>query len=330
MTPPVIIQVGNQHSLHATEAAYRDGYTAAGCIVLGVTQDECLQRGQTWLYDRVTEAGAAMLVYSRTHNGTALTPDWTALWRRLEAEGVQTVGAHLDVFWGIPEREDWVRSGDPQFTVGTLLTADGGSDEKWTAAGVNHRWLPPAMDSRFLVRPEPIADLAGRIVFVGSSRGYHPIYPARDQLMDFARSRWPDRLVEYGGGTPNGTVRGANLCHIYASDCVVLGDSCFAGQRANYWSDRVPETLGRGGLLLHPKVEGMDAMYEDGADLLTWTAGDFDDLAARVDEAEGWGDGYRHRIRNNGRFVVGERDTYRHRARQILDAVGVEVPSGDD
>lgn len=325
MTPPVIILVGNVGSLHSTEAAYRSAYFSLGCEVLSFSQDECGQRGQNWIYDRAMEAGAVMLQYDRTHSGTALTPDWTALWRRLESEGCATVGAHLDVYWGIPEREGWIRSGDAQFTVGTLFTADGGSDEQWKAAGVNHRWLPAGYDTRFLVRPEPIADLVGKIVFVGSSRGYHPCYPQRDQLLDFARAQWPDRLVEYGNGTPNGSVRGANLCHIYASDCIVLGDSCFAGQRANYWSDRVPETLGRGGLLLHPKIEGMEKMYEYGADLLTYTAGDFVDLVEAVDEATGWGEGYRHRIRNNGRYVTSMRDSYQDRAREVLTTVGIEV-----
>lgn len=325
MIPPVIVLVGNTGSLHSTEAAYRDAYFALGCQVLSFSQDELLQRGQTWLYDRATEAGAVMLQYDRTHSPTALTPDWAALWRRLESEGCVTVGAHLDVYWGIPEREQWIAQGDAQFTVGTLFTADGGSDERWQSAGVNHRWLPPAMDSRFLVKPEPIADLAGRIVFVGSSRGYHSCYPMRDQLLDFARAQWPDRLVEYGNGTPNGPVRGAGLCHIYASDCVVLGDSCFASHRPNYWSDRVPETLGRGGLLLHPKIEGLGSMYEYGADLLTYTAGDFAGLVAQVEEAEGWGESYRNRIRSNGRHVVLDRDTYRHRALEVLNAVGIEV-----
>lgn len=324
MTPPVIFQIGNQFSLHGTEAAYRDGYTAAGCIVLGVTQDECLQRGQTWLYDRTTEAGAAMVVYSRTHSGTALTPDWTALWRRLEAEGVQTAGAHLDVYWGLEEREGWIAHGDAQFTVGTLFTADGGSDEKWKAAGVTHRWLPPGCDTRFIpTDPEPIPELANKIVWVGSSMGYHPAYPGRDDLIRFARDKWPDRFVEYGGGTPNGTVRGENLARIYASDCVLLGDSCFAGQRANYWSDRCPESLGRRGFLLHPYVPGIREMY-DGAVLPTYEAGNYEDLDAQVGAFmanPGEREGYKER----GRALVMRRDTYRHRAHEILDTLGIEV-----
>lgn len=322
--PPVVVQVGNQAALYGTEAAYRDGYTAAGCVVLGFTQDECLQRGQTWLYDRVRDAEADLLVYSRTHSPTALTPDWTALWRRLEDDGTRTAGAHLDLFWGLPEREGWIRSGDPMFTLGTVFTADGGSDELWTEAGVNHRWLPPACDTRFIPPDaEPIPELAHKILFVGSSRGYHSEYAGRMQLIAYARSTWPDRFVEYGGGTPNGVVRGVNLARIYASDCICLGDSCFAGQRKLYWSDRAPECLGRGGFLIHPWLPGLRDWY-NGAQLATFKAGDMEDLAAQVgafDANPGEREGYRER----GRQIVLARDTYRHRARQVLDAVGVQT-----
>ena len=150
----------------------------------------------------------------------------------------------------------------------------------------------------------------------------------RDELIRYARSKWLDRFVEYGGGTPNGTVRGENLARIYASDCICLGDSCFAGQRPNYWSDRVPETLGRGGFLLHPWVDGIRKMY-DGTVLATYEAGNFDDLDAQVGaflanrgEMEG--------NKERGRALVMRRDTYCERARQILETVEVEVPSGDD
>lgn len=321
---PVIVLVGNTGSLHSTEAAYRSAYFSLGCEVLSFSQDELGQRGPTWLYDRAAEAGASMLQYDRTHSPTALTPDWTNVWRRLEGEGIATVGAHLDVYWGIPEREDWIRSGDAQFTVGTLFTADGGSDEQWKAAGVNHRWLPPGCDDRFIPKDvEPIPELAGKIVFVGSARGYHPIYPMRDELIRFARSKWPDRFVEYGNGTPNGPVRGPDLARIYASDCILLGDSCFAGTRKFYWSDRCPETMGRGGFLLHPFVPGIRTMY-DGTVLATYEAGNFEDLDAQVGyfmANPGLMEGNRERAKA---LVLG-RDTYRHRAKEVLTAVGIEV-----
>lgn len=324
MTPPVIILVGNTGSLHSTEAAYRDAYFSLGCQVLSFQQDELMQRGQTWLYDRAMESGAVMLQYDRTHSPSALTPDWTALWRRLEGEGCVTAGAHLDVYWGIPEREAWIRSGDAQFTVGTLFTADGGSDDKWTAAGVNHRWLAPGCDDRFIPEhAEPIPELAGKVVFVGSAYGYHPCYPGRGQLIDFASKQWPDRFVIYGNGSPNGPVRGEMLARIYASDCVVIGDCCFADQREFYASDRLPESLGRAAVLVMATNDGLEDLWRDGIDYYRWHAGDFDALAARVKLLDEWAPSDRRAFGEAAQRNVLGHDTYRDRARAVLYETGV-------
>lgn len=318
-----IIQIGNQTAPHATEAAYRDGYEAVGCTVIGVDQAEAFERGARWFRDQcLWNWHPDLVVYSRTHNNTALGAEWTDAWREMEICEINTASVHLDVFWGIPEREAWIGDGDALFTTGLVLTADGGSDEKWEAAGVNHRWLPPGADARFIPEHvEPVAELAGKIVFVGSSRGYHPAYPMRDLLIQHARETWPDRFVEYGNGTPNGQIRGEDLARVYASDCICLGDSCFAGARANYWSDRIPETLARGGFLMHPWLPGLRSMY-DGTVLATYKAGDFEDLDAQIGAFLA-NPGEREGNKERGRALALSRDTYRHRAVQVLEAVGL-------
>lgn len=328
-----IIQLGNQTSPTATEAAYRDGFEAAGFHVWGIDQAEAFACGPEFFIDlhrnwwHETGEWPALCVYSRTHNNTALGPQWTKVWRTLEERGTKTASVHLDVFWGLEERERWIEQGDPLFTTGLVMTADGGSDEKWAAAGVNHKWLPPGCDARFIPeRAEPIPELAGKVVFVGSAYGYHPAYGGRQALIDFASSKWADRFVIYGNGSPNGPVRDPDLSRVYASDCILLGDSCFAGQRRAYWSDRVPESLGRGGFLLHPFVPGIRSMYT-GETLATYEAGNFEDLDAQVGYFLA-NPGLREGNKERGRALVMRRDTYRHRAREVLEAVGIAVPDG--
>lgn len=317
-----IVQIGNQGAPHATEAAFRDGYQAAGCTVIGIDQAEAFERGPQYILDTCDVAHADLLVYSRTHNNTALGPEWTETWRTLEGRETKTCGVHLDVYWGLPEREDWIASGDAQFTVGTLFTADGGSDDKWKAAGVNHVWLPPGCDARFIPEhAEPFAELAGKIVFVGSSMGYHPSYPGRQDLIDHARSTYGDRFVEIGNGTAWGPKRGEDLARVYASDCICIGDSCFAGQREFYWSDRVPESLGRGAFLIHSYVPGIRKMY-DGTVLATFAAGDYDDLDAQIGSYLP-SPGVREGMRQAGRSLVEVRDTYRHRAAEVLEIMEI-------
>lgn len=333
-----IVQVGNQGAIHATEAAYRDGYTHAGCTVIGIDQAEAFERGPQFLLDQCDVARADLLVYSRTHNNTALTPAWTETWRTLEERGTKTASVHLDVFWGLPERERWIREGDPLFTTGTVFTADGGSDEEWMFAGVNHRWLPPGFDSRFVPEiAEPYEELTGRIVFVGSARGYHPQYPRRMELIQFCQTQYGSRFVEFGNGTERGPVRGAELARVYASDCLVVGDACFAGERANYTSDRVPETLGRGGLLIMADIateeaDGMASVslgdrYLAGVHLARWEASWLGSLPFMIEALESSPEECAA-IRMRGRKLAWERDTYRTRAREVLDALDINY--GED
>lgn len=326
MTQPVIVQIGNQGAPHATEAAYRDGYEHAGCEVVGIDQAEAFQRGPGYVLDLCDVTRADLVVYSRTHNNTALGPEWTETWRILEGRETKTCGVHLDVYWGLPEREAWIASGDPQFTVGTLFTADGGSDDKWRAAGVNHVWLPPGCDARFILEhAEPFAELAGKIVFVGSSLGYHDLWPHRMAMVNFARKTWGERFVEIGNGTVWGPKRGEDLARVYASDCIVIGDCCFADQRRAYVSDRLPESLARGALLLMATNDGLEDLWADDDHYMRWPMGDFVGLRLAIDDID-------HGItspedcdlvRKQGRATVMSRDTYRHRAAEVLEIMEI-------
>lgn len=75
----------------------------------------------------------------------------------------------------------------------------------------------------------------------------------------------------------------------------MIGDSCFAGspKGAYYWSDRIPETLGRGGFLIHPYVDGLGRQFNllehdepvtyDAGHLAVWDAGDWEALGDLIE-----------------------------------------------
>lgn len=320
---PMIVQVGNFRAPHGTEPARKEGFEYVGCHVVALDQDEAFERGPSWLLDQCDAVRADLLLYSRTHNNTALRGDWTTAWRILEERGTKTCSAHLDVFWGIPEREGWIENLDPLFTVGTVMTADGGHDADWKNAGVNHVWLAPGCDNRFIPEhAEPFTELAGKVIFVGSSLGYHPEHPHRLEMVAWARARYGDRFVEIGNGTAWGPRRGEDLARVYASDAIIIGDFCFAGRWGWQWSDRIPETLGRGGLLCVTDTPGLDFMYESGWDLLTWQAGDFAGLEDQIDCIDQNPDEFAN-LGAQGRKTVMARDTYRHRAKEILDIMEI-------
>jgi hypothetical protein len=230
--------------------------------------------------------------------------------------GVPVVGFHLDRWWGL-DREGQVRS-EPFFEADLLCTADGGHTADWADAGVNHRWLPPAV-SRFECEPAaPSRRYASDVAFVGSWRpGYHHEWSHRPELVAWLRRTYGGRC-RFWPRERGHAVRGAELRTLYASTKVNVGDSCLAGGATRYWSDRIPETLGRGGFLLHPYVEGIEEHFTDGEHLRLWPLGDWGELRRLVDYYLEHDD-ERRRIAAAGRAHVLAHHTYTVRVGQVLD-----------
>lgn len=169
---------------------------------------------------------------------------------------IPTCSVHLDKFWGIPEREALIGV-HPFWKTKFVFTADGSRQEEFKARGVNHFWMRPAVSEIYCHRGQPWDMYRCDVGFVGA-REYHREYPFRLQLVEFLEKTYGDRFKHITG------LRGHGLNDFYASCKVVVGDCIFAGT-PNYWSDRVPETIGRFGHLLHPKVDGLDVpvwLYE--------------------------------------------------------------------
>lgn len=328
-----ITYIGNGRAPHSTENSWKYAFEQLGHNVQIIEQEDAHKSGRAFV--ELVACNSDLILYSRTHNDTALDARWTDFWRFVEGEGVKTASLHLDVFWGIPEREQWIRDGDPLFTTGTVFTADGRktSAASWREAGVNHVWLPPAIDERNLLptdaRFTPVE--TPPIVWVGSV-GYHSEWQWRRVLWDFLQSEYGDRLIAYGNGTPNGSCRNnAVLTDLYAGDTLVIGDSMFADQDGRYYSDRVPETLGRGGLLLHPWME-----HRDEHTISDYIAGHhyapiICDTRALRGSIELWGRqasaDNRMTIKKRAVEHVAARHTYRHRAATILQTLGLTEPA---
>jgi hypothetical protein len=166
----------------------------------------------------------------------------------LRRRHIPTVSMHLDKFWGIPEREKRIGV-DPFWKTDFVFTADGSRQADFGTRGVRHFWMKPAMSEVYCHPGVPREEFRCDVGFVGA-KGYHAEYPFRPRLVD-----WLEET--YGGRFKHITdVRGHALNDFYASCKVVVGDCIFSGT-PRYWSDRVPETCGRFGFLLHPKVEGL-------------------------------------------------------------------------
>lgn len=314
MSPPRVAWLGNFEPEWSTENQWRYAFEQHGVEFVAVQQNRVSERE----WERIaSEADAAAL--STTWGWPLPCTEWT--WVRLARRGVQTFTAHLDLLWGLP-REQLVADRHPQFHGPQhVWTADGAHDDQWAAAGVNHHWLVPAIDERMLGRGTPRDQYRAEIGFVGS-RGYHPEWVWREQLIAALHDHYGPRFRHWGGGGEPG-VRGPQLADLYASVDVVIGDACFVDRLDRYWSDRVPEVLGRGGFLLHPYQPALHDRYRAG---YAWV--EPCDLGALFAEIDGWlaEPADRRTVADYGMQLVARQDTWTHRAGEILTTLGLHQP----
>lgn len=307
------------------EAVHAQGPDLFVSLLLGRGDQRVL--GRTGAYE--TFSRPDLVLYVRTHNGSALGHAWTHAWQQLQAAGVVTASFHLDRFFGL-EREHLVWDHDPLFTTQHVFTADGG-DHPWTQAGVNHHWLPPAVDRVEAGWPGVHRrEWAYDVVFVGSgARTYHREYPQRGELLAHLARTYGRRFAHFGAGGTHPVVRGQALNDLLCSAKVVVGDSCFANEPGSarsvrYWSDRIPETVGRGGFLIHPDVPGVQDAY--GSTVLWYEPGDWAALDGLIGTALEHPE-MRNALIEPHRATVLAEHTYTHRMRALLDACGVLDPA---
>jgi hypothetical protein len=262
------------------------------------------------------EPGADLVLFTRTWG---LPPEATALWRLLEARGIRTASYHLDLYVGL-KREAGIES-DPFWTTEFVFTPDGDTRSAWFFAdrGINHYWSAPAVVSDACYPGNYREEYDYDVVFVGS-KNYHREWPWRTELLEGLHQRYGQRFRRFGGDLPEGPIREEALNDLYASAQVVVGDSLVLPGHTHYWSDRYPETLGRGGFLVAPYIEPMP--YVGGKHFVHYEPRNIESVFATVDRMldqpiE------RAEIAWNGQDFVRAGHTYRHRLAAALDVMGL-------
>lgn len=258
-----------------------------------------------------------VLFYSHTHDPSYCIPNLIDVFMLYKKKGIPTVSVHLDKWAGL-DREKDVGVEATWFTE-WLFMADGSPDavRMYKEHNLKWRWLPPAVVARdcYITPPDRIR-FPHEIVFIGS-KGYHKEYPFRPQMIEFLQKTYRNRFGHYGNGGIQ-VVRGHDLNVLCSTAKIVVGDSCFAGQQL-YWSDRIPETVGRGGFLLHPIVPPNTIPHG------FYKAGDLNDLKAKIDFwLDPANENKRRRLRNEGFLHVRKNDTYTNRMDEILTLLELE------
>lgn len=326
-----VIYLGNFDPPHSTENHVRTALIDRGHFVVGAQEShestwDVLASGDWTAFGGRPD----LILWTRTgwpwpHPGK-IKAQQVRMLQEAESLGVPVVGYHLDIWWGLKREADVLT--EPFFQSDIVITADGGHDDRWDEVAVNHVWFPPAVSAREAVPGRRVDKFTSRLAFVGSWQGgYHDEHQHRFELVAFLKKHFRS-TCEFYPRIGEHAVRGRDLRDLYASVDLVIGDSCFAGSGlARYVSDRLPETTGRGGLLLHPDIEGItdgsewwtgSSVWRAGEHLLTWEAGNWDQLGARIEWALSHPD-ERRIIAEAGQRFTSEHHTYDTRMDQLVD-----------
>ncbi len=262
--------------------------------------------------DQVVDAcrGAQIFQYTHTHGwSTPGTFSLEEMLRRIRDMGVKSFSYHLDLYFGLnllDKRQDRIGQ-HASWKVDYFFSTDGAHEAEFKARGVNHMYMPPAVVEYACKKGTFNTALASDIGFVGSI-GYHPEYPFRTKLIENLRRVYQGRFRVYAG------MREDALNSVYASCGIVIGDHCMAGM-PRYWSDRLPETCGRGGFIIYPRTEGMTiptATYEP------QNLGDlYNKIAYYLNHPQ-----EREAIREAAFEHVKKHDTYTNRLQEVLRVMG--------
>ena len=306
-----ILYCGNFHVSWSTETYVANSFFDIGQEVVRVQEnevssDDCIELACR--YDPL------MFLYTRTW-GLKDGPDAAfKVWEAMRRKGIPTATLSLDLYWGL-NREPMIHN-DPMFRTDIVFTADGGRQEDFKQAGINHIWLPPAVYGRDCFRGRPRDEFKCDVAFLGSYQNYHSEHGFRKCMVDALKEKYGPRFRLWGD---RNNKRGWELNDIYASTKVIAGDSI---NRPRYFSDRISETVGRGGFIIFPNIEGLDECYKEGEHFIGYQPGNLSDLTAKIDE---WLDDSkaveREAIRVKGMKWVEENHTYAHRVARIIKEV---------
>jgi spore maturation protein CgeB len=256
-----------------------------------------------------------MFLWIHTHNWN--TPGRFTMEQVLEElrdAGVKTVTYHLDLWFGLNRQKDLghhpvYKNIQHFFTVDSQMA-------KWfneNTKVVGH-YLPAGVyDKESTYVPTQIEN---EIIFVGS-KTYHPEWKYRPKLINWLHETYPKRFKHYGRDGL-GVVRGQELNNLYASTKIVVGDTlCPNYNYPDYWSDRIYETLGRGGFMIHPYIPGLEREFEDKKHVVFYEYKNFAQLEGLINYYLE-NDKEREAIRKEGHELVKNKYTYKNRWQAIL------------
>lgn len=307
-----IAYVGNFTQRHCTEVHLAKTLESLGHEVTRI-QEQPLYNGET-LIDLVK--GHDLFLFTRTWNNLVTLADLEQM-RKL---GIPSASYHLDLYVGL-KREDGLDN-DPFWRTDFVFSPDGdpNSAEVFKRKGINHHWMMPGVfkDECYLARNygTPQND----VIFVGGGVQYgHAEWPYRKQLVEWLAENYGEQYKKFGW--PESTVRNEALNELYSNSKIAIGDSvCIGFKHKKYWSDRIFETTGRGGFIIHPFIDGLQDCFIEDREMVFYEFGNFVQLKRKIDHYLGNAE-ERERIRMAGHERTKRDHTYHNRLTRMIDII---------
>lgn len=317
--------LGNFSETFTTEYHHLQTYRKLGHEVFP------LQEGTDSISQILARASKAdLFIWTHTHGKNMRDMDMVL--DALKALDIPTASYHLDLWMGLQRQVD-IQS-DPYWKVDYFFTVD-----KLMAEFMNEVdklpkgfYLPAGVYEDECYIADYNEKYKHDVIFVGS-KIYHPEHPYRGHLIDWLAAKYGKRFAHYGHRM--GQIRGDELNSLYANSKVVIGDTlCTNFNYPYYLSDRVFETTGRGGFIIHPYIKGLEELFQlqikkggayntELAEIITYEYGDFDYLEYLIDyylenEKE------REVIRVRGHKKTKSVHTYTSRLAYMLEVIQAE------
>lgn len=313
-----IVFIGNHGVSYSSETHHCESLVAMGHEVVR------LQEGQA-TGEQILDEGmrSDLLVFVHTHGWATAGIPIANVFEYLQKAGVPCITYHLDLWLGLERQKDL--EADPFYkSIGHFFATDKlMADWFNTNTNVKGHFLPAGVyHAECYIHPTyDASSFLYDVIFVGS-KGYHPEYPYRPQLIEFLRQTYGDRFLHIGGDGDTGTVRGDELNRYYARSKVAVGDTLNIGFNYPYYSsDRLFESTGRGGFTIYPNIKGL-GMYFTDDELLFYEHGNLDDLRTKIDLMLA-NDSKREAMRFNGHAKAKKEHTYINRWQTIIKELGL-------
>ena len=313
-----VAYIGNFREPYCTEVHISKTLNDLNVETVNLQEDELTIRK----LDKELSKDVNILLYTRTW-GLKERKQFLSLLEELRGSGITSASYHLDLYYGIKRQSSL--DGDPFWATEFVFTPDGdpAAQSFFESRGINHHYIKPGVFKGECGFGRFKQEYSCDVVFVGSVEGYHGEWPYRKELHKWLSRNFKGRYKKFGH--PEGVVRNQNLNNLYASAKVVIGDSLCPGfDKPYYWSDRIYETSGRGGFLVHPYIKGLEEEFTDGHDVVFYEFGNFKELKAKIEHYLDNED-ERNLIRQNALDNVTQNCTYHNRLTEAFDRMGLKI-----